>query len=127
MNDILVSIVLSNLLNQNIQKLILLLPMTLSIINLWKRKIIKMWFSTKCQAVPDLTKAKTWPFHRYVYTFHPFALYISAFMPFHALPANSSWHIFMFRHPYLSVHCSRREFHHAFRDFKNFKGDKTCI
>ena len=57
--------------------------MILSIINLWKRKIIKMWFSTKCQAVPDLTKAKTWPFHRYVYTFHPFALYISAFT-FHA-------------------------------------------
>ena len=42
--------------------------MILSIINLWKRKIIKMWSSTKCQAVPDLTKAKTWQFHRYVYT-----------------------------------------------------------
>ena len=27
----------------------------------------------------------------------------------------------------LSMHCSRREFHHDFREFKNFKSDKTCI
>ena len=62
--------------------------MILSIINLWKRKIIKMWFSTKCQAVPDLTKAKIWPFHRYVYI--PFArdtpIYPLAFKNFPNFP-----------------------------------------